>query len=71
MGLMQVTMAVQYAPLPLILFLQRQNADMEKVACGQFLRKLWTFLNKQQFSCSFQPSMPTILHYYPQLIHFC
>ena len=41
------------------------------VVCGQFLRKLWTFLDKQQFSCSFYPSMPTILHYYPQLLNFC
>ena len=41
------------------------------IACGQFLRKLWTFLDKQQFSCSFYPSMPTILHYYTQLIHCC
>ena len=39
-------------------------------ACGQFLRKLWTFFVKQQFACNFHPSMPTILHYYPQLMHF-
>ena len=30
------------------------NSDMEKVACidsGQFFTKLWTFLEKQPFSC--------------------
>ena len=40
-------------------------------ACGQLLMKLWTFLVKQQFSCKFHPSMPTSLHYHPQLMHFC
>ena len=40
-------------------------------ACGQFLRKLWTFCVKQQFSCNFHPSLPPSLHYYPQLMHFC
>ena len=37
-------------------------------SCGQFLKKLRTFLDRQQFSCSFYPSMHTSLHYYPQ---FC
>ena len=41
------------------------------IACRQFLKKLWTFLEKLQFSLSFYPPMPTSLHYYPQLIHFC
>ena len=49
------------------------GADMEKVAslqalyariaCGQFLRKLWMFLDKQQIFGSFYPSMVTCLHY--------
>ena len=44
-------------------------------ACKQclrtILRKLWTFLVKQQYSCHFHPSMPTCLHFYQQLMHFC
>ena len=49
-------------------FSQKLSAS---IACGQFLRELWTFLVKQQFSCNFHPSMPTSLHFYPQLMHFC
>ena len=51
--------------------------DMEKVekhtsiAWGQFLRNLWTFFVKHQFSSNFHPSIPKSLHYYPQLMHFC
>ena len=41
------------------------------IACGQFLRKLWKFLDLQQFFGSFYPSMPTNLQNYPQLIHIC
>ena len=40
-------------------------------ACGQFFKNFLTFLDKQQFLCSFYPPMPTTLHYYPQLILFC
>ena len=36
-------------------------------ACGQFLRKWWPFLNDQQFSCSFYPSMPTKINFF----HVC
>ena len=39
-------------------------------ACKQFLWQLWTILDKPNFSCSFYPSMTTILHYHQQLIHF-
>ena len=31
-------------------------------ACGQFLKKLWTFLDKQQFSCSVCPKVVIIIH---------
>ena len=33
------------------------------IACGQFLRKLWTFLHNQQHFCSFYPLMATSLQY--------
>ena len=53
----------------------RLQTDMEKVASVQALLaniflKLGTFLDNQQFSCSFHPSMPTILHSHQKLIHF-
>ena len=32
------------------------------IACGQFLRKLRKFLDKQKCSSSFYPTMPTNLH---------
>ena len=50
---------------------QGKSRKHASIACGQFLRKLWTFLDQQQFSFSFYPSMPTNLFSYSQSIHFC
>ena len=60
------------APSVTVTFVQTwKSGKHANNACRQFLRKLWTIFVKQQFSCNFHPSMPTSLHYYPQLMHFC
>ena len=43
----------------------RKRHKYARIACGQFLRKLLKVLDKQQFSCSVYPTMPTGLHCYP------
>ena len=48
---------------------QRKSYKHASIACGQFLRKLWTFLVNNNFLAAY-PSMATSLYYYPQLIHF-
>ena len=51
-------------------------ADMEKVTSMQalladnFWSNCWLFWTKQ-FYCSYDPSMPISMYYYPQLIHLC
>ena len=45
----------------------RSCLNTNKTLADNSLKKM----DKQSFSCRFYRSMPTILHYNPQLIHFC
>ena len=72
LGVLGLALGSESGPKIAIYFTNRHGKSRKhaNIACGQFLRKLWTFLDKQQYFDSFYPSMATSLYYYPQLIHF-